>query len=196
MVKINLLPPEILVERKRKAMQQRFTRSAVVLLIVLLAGFGYFFLVTLQVKGHAGVLADERARLEEKIAQYVPYVTMRDEIERKSSLLKQAMSTTPGWGEVLIDIGTKIPSNVWLTDTTISFNPGDGKGQVTIRGLTYDHPSTARWLTAMAEIPGLADVRCVFSSEETVENVDLVRFEVKAVLLPGVEYDPLAEGSE
>jgi hypothetical protein len=41
-------------------------------------------------------------------------------------------------------------------------------------------------------VQGVVDVRCAFSAEESTMEMDLVRFELRAALLPGTEYEPLA----
>ena len=196
MIKINLLPPEIIAEEIRQARQARFTRLTVTAFIVLVACFVSLFAVTLHIKGRSNALANERKVLEEEIAEYKPYVKLQSGIASKSKIVKEAVKAPPAWQDILVAMGTEIPSNVWMTDTTMNFNIEDDEGQANIRGLTYNHPSTARWLEAVMGYTQFDDVRCVFSAAETVDNRNLIRFEIKAKLLPGLQYDPLAKRGE
>jgi Tfp pilus assembly protein PilN len=192
-IKINLLPPEILVERKRKAGQARLMKGFGLVVLLLVFGFGGLFAVTLQVKGRAADLAAERAAVEAEVATYAPYVELQTSLNVRDGLVRNAMGNPLGWGEVLSDMGSFIPSNVWLTNFALISS--EGQGQLTMRGVTYDHPSTARWVATLHDIPGLTDIRSTFSAVETVHTIEMVRFEIRAVVFAG-EFDPFSRGSE
>jgi Tfp pilus assembly protein PilN len=100
------------------------------------------------------------------------------------------MGSPLSWRDTLGALGVHIPSNVWLTNVSVLQQDGE-TGTVMLRGLTYDHPSTASWVTALEKVPGVSDVRVVYSAEETVDNRTLIRFEVRAAVAAGEPFEPL-----
>lgn len=195
MIKINLLPPEILAERKRRAAQVRLVRWFGIIILFLAIGFSGLFAATQQVKGKAADLTAERVAVEAEVAAYTPYVELQASLSVMDDMVKNAMGKPLGWVEVLSDMGSFIPSNVWLTNFSL-ISGQEENGQLAMRGITYDHPSTARWMATLQDIPGLTNIQSIFSAVETVDDIELVRFEIKAVVVAGEEYDPLKRGDE
>lgn len=70
--------------------------------------------------------------------------------------------------------------------------PATTAGELVIRGWALDHLAVARWLKDLQRVPGLAAIRCQFSSEEKLLEQPVVQFEIKAALLPGPAYQPAA----
>ncbi|EEG78353.1 PilN domain-containing protein [Dethiobacter alkaliphilus] len=191
MIKINLLPPEIVEERKRKAVHRKILSVVVAVVVALALGFGVLFAATLQVRNDIQALETERAAVEAEVATYQPYVQLQNQVNNKNELLQSAMGTQVKWRETLGSLGLHIPDNVWLNNVSLSM--GDEEGTLLVRGETFDHPSTAGWITALSEMPGIADVRTSFSAEEGEE---FVRFEMRAVVDAVELFDPLAERGE
>jgi hypothetical protein len=189
MVKINLLPPEILAGRQRRKVRAKLLNVAVFVAILLVAGFGAQFYLTMQVNAQVKATEENRLAVEQEVARYAPVVELQGRVNKKRNLLGEAMGTPLAWRDTLGALGIHIPSNVWLTNVALVQN--EDTGMVTLRGLTYDHPSTANWVDKLQRIPGVSDVRVQFSAEETVERLELVRFEIRASVTAGEEYDPL-----
>lgn len=196
MIRINLLPPEILAERKRRAAQARLMKGFAIIVVLLAICLGGLFIATLQIKGRAADLAAERAVVEAEVATYVPYVELQASLNARDALVRKAMGKPLGWSEVLSDIGSFIPSNVWLTNFSLIAAGQEENGQLVMRGVTYDHPSTARWVATLHDIPGLTNIRSVFSAVETVDDNEVVRFEIRAGVVAGEEFDPFVRGDE
>lgn len=196
MVKINLLPAGMVAARRRRRAQSQFILLSGVVLLVLAAGFGFLFLKTMENRSRLVMLSAERVAVEAEIARYNIYAKMQADVNNRITMLKKAMGKPLPWVEVLEDIGGVIPPNVWLTDFLLTAGKEGEAGQMTLRGLTYNHPSTARWVTALREVNGVTDVRVMFSAEERAQDAELIRFEIRAGLLPVEEYDPLAKRGE
>lgn len=191
MIKVNLLPAEMLAEMRindRKAKAIRLAGAAALLQLVF---FSLFYALTLQVKGQLFAKAQERVAVETEAAAYVPYQQLQNRIERQRELLKKAMGSPLAWRDLLAALGSHIPRNVWLTNLVLSQS-----GELVLQGLTFDHPAVANWLAELAEIPGVSNVSLVFSAEEAAEAATLVRFEVRATLVAGLEYSPPQERGE
>lgn len=224
MIRVNLLPPEILLDRERRRRRARVMLAGTLLVVLLAGSWGLLFRATRLAEARAIALREERAKVEAEIAIYAPYAQLQAEVTQKISRIKKAMGTVPDWVQVLGALGRAIPGDVWLTDCVATSAPNRAEGasppeppagqtpgqppsgqapqgqpaaapaavgQIVLRGLTYDQPSTAHWLAQLYELPELTDVRCVFSGVENYQGTELIRFEVKAVLRPGPQYDPL-----
>ncbi|MDO7788649.1 PilN domain-containing protein [Desulforamulus aquiferis] len=55
-------------------------------------------------------------------------------------------------------------------------------GEVVLQGWAPDNSSVANWLEKLQGISGLTEVRCTFSTEETINGQVQRRFEIKAML--------------
>lgn len=197
MVKINLLPPEILQRRLLRQRQLRWVAIAFLMLGVAFAAFSYLFLETIRVRSEAGVLSAELAVTQAEIQTYSLHSQLQSRVNERVAELRRAMDGTPHWQDLLVAIGSEIPNDVWVTDLITGYQQAKDKkeasGQFQIRGLTHDHPSVAGWLALASEIPELEAVECSFSSLEDIEGSPLVQYELRALVRPGAQYDPFAE---
>lgn len=192
MIKINLLPSEVILARKQAAGKAKIMKAAGLLALVAVICFGLLFTATWRVKSKIAHITGERAETEAQIAAFAPLVQLQSQVNSKSTLLAAAMGAQFGWRDTLSALGSHIPSNVWLTNAALSF---EGEGAVMIlRGLTYDHPSTAKWAETLGGVPGISSVMIVFSAEEMVDNTNIVRFELRAEVAAGEAYEPLKRG--
>lgn len=189
MIRINLLPSEIVEQRRKKAVQFKFLKGLLILAVVFALGFNILFAITLKVKGTAAGLQQQRAQVVAQTEQYLPYQQLQSNVIKRSELIKTAMGLQPAWRDVLGAVGVRIPANVWLTN--FSMNKGDEHAVVLLRGLTYDHPSTARWAETLVNTAGIGEVFLSFSAEETVDTKTLVRFEIRLHVAADGEFQPL-----
>lgn len=196
MVRINLIPSELKTKRSIQEKQARFLAVAGLIVLLQVAVFAFVFLQNMGRLNRLEAIEAEKAAVDAEIAQFSVYSQLQSDVNNKVSLLKKAMGMPLPWLEILENLGNAIPSNVWITDFVLA-QPGEMEaGEMTIRGLTYDHPSTARWIQSLRDVEDVTDVRVMFSSEENVQNATLVRFELRARLLPVNEYEPLAGRGE
>ena len=198
MVKINLLPASMLWQRKRRRAQLRYLILTSLILVLLAAGVVFLALQAGETTERLVAVQAERAAVETQIVNYSAHTELQGRVSRQMEMLKQAMGAPPAWVEVLEQVGELIPPNVWLTDLLLTAGKDvNDAGQLTLRGLTYDHPSTARWISALREVEGIAEVHAIFSAlEGAQQDEELVRFELRATLPAGPEYDPTAERGE
>ncbi len=216
-ISINLLPKEINAHLVQKG-KQRLQLAVGGVIVVALAG-AYIFLSfnTLQTQGEVAQMQKEHLALENQVKDYEPYVKLQTRVASAEKVVRSAMGTPPDLQQVLAGIGLYIPPNVWLTDFSTALTKGskaasvptaaqgdtesDAKrkneptpptpvGEVVLRGWTFDHLSVAGWLEEIRQVPGLTDIRCQYSTEEELEGQAMVRFEIKASILPGADYQP------
>ena len=188
-IRINLLPQDILAGQEQKRKQQTLLVAGGVALAVFVVAFVVLLSATAVTKSEVKKIQAQRAVLEQQAEAYKPYEEMNTRITRAEALMVQAVGTPPNWAGVMADVGIYIPPTVWLTNFEATYKE-DGKGEVVIKGQTYDHNSVAGWLEEIRSIPGLTDVRCQLSSREGTEETPLVRFEIKANIQKGQEFQP------
>ncbi|MFO7942382.1 MAG: hypothetical protein R6U92_07070 [Bacillota bacterium] len=200
MVRINLLPPEILEARRRRSRWMKAVTIVGVGILALGAVLAFLIVDTMNLENQLADLEADKLRLEEEIAEYVEYEEMQAEVDAKTEIARAAMGRAQDWPSILTDIGTFIPQRVWLTNLTMNYPHGNGEngeatidGSVQFQGLTYTHPSTALWLKRLEDIDGLAGARCRFSAETTHRDFELVSFELNSQLHPGPEYEPMSD---
>ncbi len=161
------------------------------IIVLLAAGFAFLTLQTGETASSLAAVQAQRATVEAQIVNYEVHRELQGRVNRQMEMLTQAIGAPPAWVEVLEQVGELIPPNVWLTDMLlIAGKDINETGQLTLRGLTYDHPSTARWISAMREVEGITEVQAIFSAPERAQEEELVRFELRAALPAGAEYDP------
>lgn len=194
MIKVNLLPPEMLAERGRQASLAKIYKVAGSITALLLSVFALQLAFTLQASNNVKAIETERLAVEVQVEAYKPVVELQNKVRKRQELVIGSIGAPLPWRDTMGVIGLHIPGNVWLTNVSV-VDEGE-KGTLILRGMTYDHPSTANWASILGEISGVSDVKVAFSAEELQEQRPLVRFEVRAKVDAAQDYDPLQERGE
>ncbi len=216
-VRINLLPPEIEAQLRARRKRNLTLFISGVVLLVFLAFYAALMAATVQMRGEAARLQEERRKVQQEAAAYQQYADMRDRMVKAEGLVRQAVGSPPDWAGIMADIGRQIPGSVWLTDWRVEkqdqnnreANPagqsGQGEntggdkpvaqsavaGEVVIRGWAFEQREVAAWLEALRSVRGLTDVRCRFTSAEDFRGDSMIQFEIKAQVLSGEPFQPL-----
>ncbi|MGC7847693.1 PilN domain-containing protein [Desulforudis sp. 1088] len=219
-VRINLLPPEIATQLRARRRRNLTILVSGTVLLVFLAFYAALIAATVQARGEAARLQEERRKVQQEAAAYQQYADMRDRMTRTEGLVREAVGSPPDWTRIMADIGRQIPGSVWLTDWKVEKKDKNaqvqatqgqsGQGQsaggnktaaqsaavseVVIRGWTFEHTAVAAWLDALRDVPGLTDVRCRFTSTENLHGDAMVQFEIKAAVLSGQPFQPVQGG--
>ena len=109
--------------------------------------------------------------------------------------LSAALGGRVAWDRVLRQVSLVLPEDVWLTNLSASARrlrlrtrrrrPRPGSG-FTLTGATYSQNGVARFLSRLAVIPDLANVRLQSSQSQLVNERELVQFTILAdVRAPG-----------
>lgn len=179
---ISLLPPEIRTRQEAHRKRRVYLLAGGAVLAVFLMVYGILFTVTMYARGEIKELAAKRTALEQQIAELDVYAAMQDRVVENEKLVQQAVGTVPEWETVLSGVGLCIPEGVWLTDFMVTYKSDDKAGALTLRGGAFNHVLVGEWLDRLREAPGLTNVRCRFSNEQ---SEGAVSFEIEAVVLPG-----------
>ena len=102
--------------------------------------------------------------------------------------LSAALSGRVAWDRILRQVSLVLPEDVWLSnlsaaapDTTQAAATGSG---FTLTGATYSQNGVARFLSRLAVVPDLANVRLQSSQSQLLNGRELVQFTILADLRP------------
>jgi len=193
---ISLLPPEIRTQQEARRRLTLYMLASGVVVLLFLGVYGGLFIAAWQAKSEARSAAAAQSVLEAEMAGLQVYADMQARMTRAEGLVRQAKGARPDWGALLEGVGLRLPEGVWLTEFTAAYKAQDaapapppapeapGAGELTMRGWALNHLQVAEWLDVIRTVPGLADVRCQFSSLESHEGRPAVQFEIKARVEP------------
>jgi Tfp pilus assembly protein PilN len=104
--------------------------------------------------------------------------------------LSGALSGRVAWDRVLRQVSLVLPEDVWLTNLAAVAPGGDAQAAAaagfTLTGATYSQNGVARFLSRLAVVPDLENVRLQSSQSELRNERELVQFTILAdVKAPG-----------
>ena len=101
--------------------------------------------------------------------------------------LSAALGGRIAWDRVLRQVSLVLPEDVWLTSLSATPTQAAAAGSgFTLTGATYSQNGVARFLSRLAVIPDLANVRLQSSQSQLVNERELVQFTILAdVRAPG-----------
>lgn len=110
--------------------------------------------------------------------------------------LSAALSGRVAWDRVLRQVSLVLPEDVWLTNLAAVAPAGATAAPIgtgfTLTGSTYSHSGVARFLSRLAVIPDLTNVRLQSSQSQVLNERPLVQFTILAdVRAPGAAPAPV-----
>ncbi|HWC33204.1 MAG TPA: PilN domain-containing protein [Mycobacteriales bacterium] len=196
MPRVNLMPPEI--AQAARFRQVQVGLGAAVLAAVAVAGLLY-------VHEHSGVAAakDElaaaqqtNASLQTKLASLNAVKETFAAVQARQAMLTTAMGSEVRWSFILNDLSFRMPSNVWLTNLSVSPTSTTAAppaapatlgssaapaavvpiATITFSGIGFKHDDVAAWLDSMAKEKSFSDPTFGNSTESTVGTHPVVDF--------------------
>ena len=105
--------------------------------------------------------------------------------------LSAALAGRVAWDRVLRQVSLVLPEDVWLTKLSASAPDAGAGGRggpatsgFTLTGATYSQNGVARFLSRLAVIPDLANVRLQSSQSQLLNERELVQFTILADVSP------------
>lgn len=195
---VDLLPPEVLAERRFSRARRWMVVSVVG--TVLLTG-GVYALAANDADQAAAELAVEQARtteLNQEAAQYAAVPAILASVDRAETALDTAMATDVEWYRYLSQLGTVTPEGVWFTTLTLTaaapgvqaasdpLAPVDVAGDVTTVGRALTYGGVAAWMDQVESVTGLDHVlvgNATLSTATASATEPFVEFQVSTKLL-------------
>ncbi len=194
MVRINLLPQEI-IEKRRFERDIRYVAFAgVIVLVVLFAVYG---LLAIQVGQRNAELQDRQqteANLRAQAEAFRIFEEKESELEARLQLADEALAGRVEWGRLANEVSLIMPADVWLVTLTCDEDQGlsmfaraiDNESDVPDVG----HKAVAKTLVRFADLDQLSSVWLNSSIKTEYEEQPVIDFNVTtAVERPGLDED-------
>jgi len=204
--RVNLLPPEIL-ENRRFARTRRLLALAVVGTLAAVGGLYYLAVERADTAAaDLAVVQAETTRLKAEEAKYAEVPRVIAQVDAAEAARDQALSTNVAWYRYLNDLALTYPETVWLDTMTASVaastdgtapvpvagtNPlaTPGIGTVTFTGKALEHSDVASWLDVLAGTEGFADAYFSNSTRSQIDGTDVVTFSSQVVVTGDALWD-------
>jgi hypothetical protein len=194
MVRINLLPQEILEKRRFERDIRYVVLAGVVALVLLFAVYG---VLTIQVGQRNAELQDRQqtvANLEAQAEAFAIFEEKESDLEARLVLADEALAGRVEWGRVANEISLIMPSDVWIVTLTTDEEQG-----VTMFARAVDsetdvpdvgHKAVAKTLVRLNDLEQLSSVWLSSSIKTEYEEKPVIDFTVTtAVERPDLEQD-------
>jgi Tfp pilus assembly protein PilN len=184
MMRVNLLPPEIL-ERRRAEKRVGLVIVAAIGVAIVLAGVWGFSYFRLQAK------QDELAALQQQVQATNAQATQLAIFEQRASELKarqetvvQALGNRRDWAKLYDEMSLVLPTDMWL----LTMNAAEDNG-LTLAGFAVDapndspdagHKAIAKALVRLADLDSVYDVWLTSSAKTTVAEKPAIQFTITA----------------
>ncbi|MBS3957646.1 MAG: hypothetical protein KGZ40_09015 [Clostridiales bacterium] len=192
MVRINLLPAEIL-EKRRFERQIRYVLLGGALVLVVLAGA--YSLLMLQVNAKRGELQDRQqleAELRSQAEAFAVFEQKESELIARQEAANAALAGRVNWGRLANEISLVLPAEVWLTGLQCSEIDG-----LTLSAIAVDsrddvpdvgHKAVAKTLVRLADLEQITSVWLNTSAKAPFLDQPAIQFEISTgVTKPGSE---------
>ena len=156
--RVNLLPPQELENRGRKALRMRWLRAfvsaSVLVALALLVGLQW----NLAIHSRLDAEVQESVQLQAQLATYSEVIELQSEVRNLKAFRGQAGGNEQDWGTLTAEITSVLPAGVVLIGFTLvpgaAPSPGsDASAEVGLKGtLTFSAKATAAQAETIAQL--------------------------------------------
>ncbi|MHB1452125.1 MAG: PilN domain-containing protein [Coriobacteriia bacterium] len=188
MMRVNLLPPEIL-ERRQAERRGVWVVVAAIAVAVLLAGVWGVANYRLQAK------KDELAAVQQQVQavqaqadQLAIFETRAAELDARRATAQTALGGRMDWARLLDELSLVLSSDMWVNTVAVSESTG-----LSLAGYAIDspndvpdlgHKAIAKGLVRLAELDSLSDVWLASSTKTTFAEQDAIQYSITAKVTP------------
>lgn len=188
MVRINLLPREVL-EKRRFEQRVKYLLSGGLLVLVVLGGvYGLLSFIVGQRNAELQDLQQLEATLRAQAESFAIFEQKESELEARVDIAQTALADRVAWGRLANELSLVLPADVWLTSlvageetgVTISSRAVDAPGDTPDVG----HKTVARTLVRLVDLEQLSDVWLSSSAKTEYEEQPVIEFSISASVNP------------
>jgi Tfp pilus assembly protein PilN len=199
MMRVDLLPREVLEQRRARKLTSVLVLGAVGWML-LLGGFWAYRNMELGRQQQRLEEAQAESRtLETQVAALQEFAVLEKTVKEKQQTLSTVMAGDVAWSRLLVELSMIIPGEAWLTSfsgqatppqrgqpaTATEPAPGQptGKlGNLNFSGTTFDFPDVAKWITRLSELKSLQNVWVPSAAKTEIGAREVVNFSSTADL--------------
>ncbi|TDB38937.1 MAG: hypothetical protein D9V44_04500 [Actinobacteria bacterium] len=184
MMRINLLPPEILEKRKGEKRLVYVAVVAVIVVIVLAGVYGLAYMQTSAKKTQVAAREQELATTQTRANELAVFEEKSLELERRKAVADTALAGRFNWSRLYDEISLVMPTDLWATVLNTDENTG-----LTLDGYALDsasdtpdlgHKSIAKLLVRLADLDQLYDVWLTNAAKTELNERGVIQFSVTA----------------
>lgn len=198
MIRINLLPPEI-VEKRRNERNWVFVAAGALAAAVFVAAFWMFMFLSVQSK--VAEKSDREQQAQSLIVQAERFKVFEDkqsDLQQRRAVADRALASRVNWSRLFTEVSLVLPNDVWVEQMTVDQKTGvqlmgwavDGKGGASDRG----HKAVAKVLVRLNDLEQLTNVWLGQSEKSSFLDQPAMHFSITSGILttgtPGVPAPP------
>ncbi|MCX8007474.1 MAG: PilN domain-containing protein [Coriobacteriia bacterium] len=186
MIRVNLLPPEILEKRKAERRIAYLVAALVAVSLVLVGVWGFAFTRANAKQRDLEAKQQELQQVTQQAASLEIFEVQQAELARRRSVAQMALDARQNWAKLFDEISLVLPSDMWLSAlaATAPTKPQlEGYSGVTTDPPDYGHKTVAKLLVRLAELEQLADVWLSNSVKTEVEAQPALQFSITAAVV-------------
>jgi len=171
MLRINLLPKEVLEKRRyEKWYQWVFIGFGGLILFVLLV-YAYLLLSAQAKSGDLQALKEQKAKYQAQADAFAIFEKKEDDLAKREQIAQTALANRVNAGKIANEISLVLPDEVWLSTMGISEVDGltmsANTPQSASESMDIGYKSVAKTLVVLNELPDLADVWLASAANST-----------------------------
>lgn len=195
---INLLPPEVAEESKRRRRIGMLILAGIAYVLLLVAGVFYWNTKVSAARAEVASQEEINVGYEQQVAALADAGALQAEFQAKAALVQEALAKDVDWGIFLNDLSRLLPERVWVEAFNGNIVEGESAevvGQVTFSGIGFEFPDVAEWLRSLesAGFSGVIGPWVSTASESTIGEEAVINFSSTAVLTTGAVTDRAEE---
>ena len=192
MMRINLLPPEILERRKAEKRIGWVVVGAIAVALLLAGVWGVGFMTVQGKRDDLAAIQQQVQTTQAQANQLAIFEERAVELEGRRGIVTLALGDKINWAKLLDELSLVLPSDVWVSRMAL-----DQLNGLQIQGYAVDaptdtpdagHKSIAKTLVRLADLEQLYNVWLTNSVKELYEEQDAIQFTITTgVVVPAAE---------
>jgi len=182
MIRINLLPVRAL--KKKETTRQMFSILALSLGAVALVIISFHLTLSSRlnkVEEQITAYTEEVKKLRIDTKDVNKFKAEKEDLQRRLNIIYTLQRAKTGPVRVLDDLANALPAKLWLT----SLKEKDGKME--IRGIAFDNPTIARFMTNLEKSGVIRNVELIVSQQMERKDVKLKEFTLTCFVQYGIQ---------
>ena len=197
MIRINLIPPEILQNRRDESRWKWVWLGGGILALVVAMFWGFMFLQVMSSTQDVAAAQQDAANLQAQTSRFQIFQQKEADLNVRQAAVDAAKKNRIDWTRMLNELGLVLPTDVYLTTFTGTDNGDTGDSIVTMAGEGVDEPddspnngykSVAKMLVRLADLRQLDSVWLTSMSLGGGSDTEapMITWAVNARITPGV----------
>jgi Tfp pilus assembly protein PilN len=181
-IRIDLLPPEIIQKRVDERRWVYILFGGVAVAVIVFIFFGVVYLEVLGKRSDMAAVQQELERVQREAEDFRVFEDREADLGVRQTVVDQALAGRIPWSSLLTEISLVMPSGVWLDNLKADEKALTFDGQAIDRGGVDmgGYKNISRVLVRVSDLEGLRNVWLGSSSRSTVYDKPVMKFTITA----------------